>query len=278
MHHYSIAVAGVLLSTTLALAQPANPKLLPPLGAQPPAQPPVMLDPANNPLDAHLLRWEKEMKSVEKLLIQCKRTEKRKSLGFTDEFTGEAKFMKLPPVGATGQAENLAILHMTKTGKPEVYERFVCTGSHVYQFMPQQKEIRVYQLPPAKQGQVADDSFLSFLFGMKAEEAKRRYDLKLAKQDQHYVYVEILPRFPQDKAEFQRARLVLSRDTFLPRQLWFEEANGDEIMWDLPKVQPGAQLDRKEFAPPQAPKDWRLIQPQRTGPTDVPPRIIREKQ
>ena len=43
---------------------------------------------------------------------------------------------------------------------------------------------------------MANDNFLSFLFGMRAAEAKRRYDLKLEREDQHYYYIMVLPRLP----------------------------------------------------------------------------------
>jgi TIGR03009 family protein len=267
-------LAGLLLGSTLAVAQ-QPPQAIPPAGTPPPA---VTLDPARNPLDAHLLRWEKEMKAVQTLLVQCTRTEKNNTFQYTDVYSGEAKYMKLP-IGATGQTENLASLYMQKQNKPEVFERFLCTGTHLYQYMPQQKEIRVYQLPPPKQGQVGDDSFLGFLFGMKAEEAKRRYDMQLVKEDQHYIYLKILPRFPADKADFQEARLVLMRDTFLPRQLWFRQPNADEVTWDMPRIQSGVPLDRKEFVPPQPPAGWRLVeQPARAAGAETPPRVVRPNQ
>ena len=61
--------------------------------------------------------------------------------------------------------------------------------------------------------------------------------MKLVNEDKDYIYVMVSARFPQDKADFQRGRLVLDNTTFLPRQLWFEEPNGNQITWDLPKIQ-----------------------------------------
>jgi TIGR03009 family protein len=205
---------------------------------QPVAPPAVTLDPERNPLDKHLLQWEKAMMSVQTLVVKCTRTETLKTFARKDEYVGEAKYMRLP-AGPAGQTDSLASLSMQMKGKPDAFERFVCTGAHLYQWLPQQKEIRVYNLPPRQPGQVVDDGFLSFLFGMKAEEAKRRYDLQLVKDDQHYIYVEIVPRFPADKADFQKARLVLLKSSFLPRQLWFQQPNGDEVLWDMPQVQAG---------------------------------------
>ena len=104
---------------------------------------------------------------------------------------------------------------------------------------------------------------------MKAEEAKRRYDLTLVKQDQYYTYIAIKPRFDADKADFQQARLVLNKDSFLPRQLWFEQPNGNEVTWDIPKIQSNATLDRKEFGVPQTPPGWTFV---RQPPA---PRVVR---
>src|SRR5262249_13955570 len=136
--------------------------------------------------------------------------------------------------------------------------KFVCTGTYVYAFAPKQKEIRAYKLNKPEPGQVADDSFLGFLFGMKANEAKRRYALTLVKEDTWYVYVDIVPRSAADKAEFARARLVLNKDNFLPRQLWFEHVGGNEVTWDIPKLQSGVDVDRKLFDAPRLPPGWKF--------------------
>src|SRR5205823_6200617 len=86
-----------------------------------------------------------------------------------------------------------------------------------------------------KLNRLAEDSSLAFLFGMKAAEAKTRYELKLHNVDANYVYVDVVPRNAVDRADFTKARLVLNKDTFLPRQLWFEHTGG-EVLWDMPNV------------------------------------------
>lgn len=265
MHKSLMSLAGVLLLGSVLHAQ------------QPAAPPAAGIDP-RNPLDAHLLRWEQEMKKVETLAAQCTRTRIDKTFGSTDIYEGTARFLK----------PNMAMLEMQKKGKPEVFEKYICTGTFLYEYVPANKIIRVHELPPPKSGQVSDESFLSFLFGMKAEECKRRYDLKMAKEDQWYVYMDILPRFAPDKADFQRARLVLNKATYLPRELWFEQPNGDEVTWDIPKSLPGAQVNRTEFTAPNVPQGWNLQRvPRPTEPApnapapnnpNVPPRVIRQNQ
>ena len=244
-------------------------------GAQttPAVKPAAAADPAK--LDQHLRRWEQEMRKVQTLSALLNRIDKDKVFQSTAKFTGFAQYMKS---GAGPTAMNLALLELKADKQTEVSEKFICTGTYLYQFAPKQKEIRAYELPRPRPGQVADDNFLSFLFGMKAEEAKRRYQLTLAKEDKWYVYVDVAPRSASDKVDFARARLVLNKDTYLPRQLWFEHANGNEVTWDIPRLQVGVSLNRRDFDAPKPPPGWKLVPVSRTennSPAAPPPRVIR---
>lgn len=259
-----ILIGSVLLQATAVAQQPPQ---------NPPGGQPPVLDPARNRVDQLLVRWEAEMKKVQSLSAQCTRLEENKTFKVTDTYQGAARYLK---ANDAGRVTNLAMLDMRKVdkqgkpAKPDVWEKFVCTGTLLYQYVPSQKEIRVHQLPPPKSGQVVDDNFLSFLFGMKAEEAKKRYDLKFVKEDQYYYYIEVFPRFDQDKADFQKARLVLNKDSFLPRQLWFEQPNGDTVTWDVPKLELNAPLNRQEFDRPAVPQGWKQVQ------APAAPRVIRQ--
>jgi TIGR03009 family protein len=150
-------------------------------------------------------------------------------------------------------------MEMKVDGKNDLAEKVIYTGTHLYQFVPAQKEIRRYELPPRKPGQVADDNFLTFLFGMKVDEARKRYELTLIKEDRWYVYIDVTPRLPADQATFTRARVVLNRDSYLPRQLWFEHGIANEVTWDIPRVQTGVAVDRRVFEAPTPPRGWKLV-------------------
>src|SRR5262249_46691374 len=96
------------------------------------------------------------------------------------------------------------------------------------EYAPREKVVREHEMPKPRDGQVADDNLLSFLFGMKAEEAKKRYELTVLQpppNDKWYYYILIKPRAKADQNDFSRARLVLYKTNFLPRQLWFEQPN-----------------------------------------------------
>ncbi len=240
---------------------------------QQPAQPAQPAAPGGERLDALLHRWEKEMQSVQTLTVDMVRTTKDKVWQTDEVFAGKARYMK----------PNLAVLEMQKKDNPQVYEKFLCTGTFLYQWVPGSKIVNMFELPPPQPGQQAQNDFLSFFFGMKAEEAKQRYDLKLVKEDQWYVYIEVLPKLPADKADFAKARLVLNQNTFLPRQVWFEQTNGNEVMWDLPKAERDVQVDRNEFAPPtQLPAGWNYVKVPRAeapgGGNNLKPSVIRQNE
>ena len=50
-----------------------------------------------------------------------------------------------------------------------------------------------------------------------------------------------------------------NKDTFLPRQLWFEQANGNQIVWGVPRIDPKAKIDPREFDAPKPPSGWKLV-------------------
>jgi TIGR03009 family protein len=243
---------GLVLATLVLASYSASAQQTPQTPAAPPAAPA-----SGATLDAHLAKWEAAMKSIETLGAQLTRVDKDPVIEQVQRLTGTAYYMK---AGSGSSAQNLALLELTLEGQKEPKEKFVCTGTYIYQFLPEQKEIRYYELPKPKPGQAAEDNnLLSLLFGMKADDAKKRYELKLAKEDKYYIYVDITPRSPADKADFQRARLVLNKSNYLPRQLWFEHANRSEVMWDIPNLQVGMALERRSFDAPQAPKGWKIV-------------------
>jgi TIGR03009 family protein len=220
------------------------------------AAPAPAASPDDAKLDTYLKRWENEVQKVETLSANLIRTDKDKTLDSTSKLVGTAQYMR---VGTGASAMNLARCEMALEGRQEPAEKLVCTGTYLYVFRPGQKEIRYYELPRPKPGQVADDGFLSLLFGAKRDEARKRWTLKLTKEDQWYIYVDILPRTPQDQSEFKRAQLVLNRDSFLPRRLWFETPNGNETTWDIPAINKNVPLERKYFDKPDVPQGWKLV-------------------
>ncbi len=238
------------------------------VGQTPPAPPVAAPSPLDQRLDAYLQRWEQEMAKIQTLAAQLNRVDKDTTFNTTRKFNGYAQYMK---VGTGPQSANLATLQMNVEGSNQLHEKIVITPTHLYQFAPSEKEIRVHQVPPPKQGQVGEDNLSTLLFGVKASEARRRYDLKLTNEDNYYLYISVAPRNPQDKADFSNARLVLDKQSFLPRQLWFVTPNGSEVTWDIPAIRAGVQLDRRQFDKPEVPAGWRMVMGQPNK--DLQPRM-----
>lgn len=219
-------------------------------------------------LDGYLEKWELKMRDVKMLKAILARTDKDKVMSRTDELVGEASYLRS---GEGPSALNMATLELKVKNKAEVAEKMVCTGSYLYVFAPAQKEIRVFEMPKGK----TDGGFLDLLFGMKAKDAKQKYNLSLVKEDQWYVYVSVSPKDAKDRAEFTRAQLVLDKNSCLPRQLWFEHNNGNEVTWDVPRVfTTGLNLDRRSFDAPRPPNGWKLV-PVAQEKAPQPPRVIR---
>ncbi|MFO0841283.1 MAG: TIGR03009 domain-containing protein [Gemmataceae bacterium] len=270
-------LTGLLTTGAMAGAQST------PAGKGAPANTPPAASAAPTKLDGYLLRWEQEMKKVNTLSAAVARHDKDKSFGSATKYSGAAHYMK---AGSGATTLNLAMLELKQEGKSEIADKYICTGTYLYQFFPPQKEIRAYEMPKPKPGQVADDGFLGLMFGMKADEAKRRFSLTLSREDSHYIYVDIQPRHPADKSDFTRAQLVLNKDSFLPRRLWFEHPNGNEVTWDIPAIKTGVELNRRAFDAPAVPAGWKLVPVSRGSANapaaatpagaNPPPRIIRQ--
>ena len=240
----------------------------PPAG-KPAAAVAAPLDP-RNPLDNYLVRWEQSMRRVTTLALACSRTETDPVHQTRTVYSGSIHFLK----------PTYFFWDMKRVDKPQEFERFICTGQYIYQYVPQQRELRVYPAPkPGPNGGLAEDSSVAFLFGMKAEQAKKRYTLSLFKEDKNYVYVDVVPRLEVDKADFEKARIILDKETFLPRKLWFQHPNSGQVVWDIPTIQSGVKLPASVFAAPSTPKGWKLVQGQTpaAGSGTTRPSVYRPK-
>jgi TIGR03009 family protein len=227
-------------------------------------------DPNEAKLNEVLNAWEKAMTGVSTLAAKCNRTDVSRTFQTTEQFEGIAKYMK-------GQGKELskASLELHNLKKKGVFEKYLCTGDRLYEWDGGGKVIRVHNLPQPKAGQIADDNFLSFVFGMKAADARNRFNLSWIADPQHnnkyYYYFMIEPKTAADKADFTKARLTLTVDKMMPRQLWFHKPNGDEVTWDFPTVITPANIAAADFAQPQLPAGWQWQQ----IPRDAQPRVTR---
>jgi TIGR03009 family protein len=252
-----LALAAALALAATAAAQQAPPRL--PATATPPAAPAPSAAPAPDPaLDGHLRRWEQEMQRFQTLYLKLQRVDHDRTLNTTTKYSGAAYFMK---AGSGPSARNLILLQtfLEGTKNPNDFaEKFVCTGTYFYQFSREMKEVRAYELPRNAKGAMPDDNFLG-MFGLRSDEARRRYDLKLSREDANFIYIDIKPRLPRDLEEFTQAQIVLSKSNFIPRRVWYKQPNSTEVLWDIQGAEVNKKMDQRWFDKPETPAGWKLI-------------------
>jgi TIGR03009 family protein len=242
---FPIAIFGTVILSSLAAAQTQPNVNLNPAGQKPAMVAPVTPPPPNPRLKQLLTMWEQKMKTVYTLEADVVRYDTDALTKTQKVWRGKVKF----------QRPNRAYLRMDSTTDQGNYEEYVFTGNYLYEYLPRNKTLNIHELA-AKPGQIVEDNFLNFLFGMKAEEAERRFQISLAKEDANYIYLLIDPKFPGDRQDFTKARLVLWVNSYLPRQCEFETTNGDTVKWDIMRCDPMAKITALDFQPREVPKDW----------------------
>jgi TIGR03009 family protein len=253
-------LSGLALAAALLLAAAATAQQPPPQLSGAPTPPPAVTPaaPADPALDAHLRRWEQEAQKFQTLALGLEQVHKDNAVGVVNQYTGMAYFMK---TGTGANARNMVLLETygkDARGNKVLAEKFVCTGNFFYLFNSQAKEIQAHELPRSAPGAMPDDNFLG-MFGLRAEEAKRRYNITFQNEDATYIYIGIKPRFPRDKAEFVEARVVLNKSTFLPVQLWYKQPNNSEVVWSIRSAFVNKPMKQEWFDKPEPPPGWKFV-------------------
>ena len=99
------------------------------------------------------------------------------------------------------------------------YQTIVCTGAEVWDYHYDVKQIFIYTLDKDARKRAIEEGPLPFLFNMKANEAKARYDMVLWSEDEKGYLVKILPKFPEEKERYSIAWIYLDRNFLLPTRI-----------------------------------------------------------
>ncbi len=109
-------------------------------------------------------------------------------------------------------------------------ERWVCTGKEVIRIDDQEKTYEKVPIPPESQGQNIIDGPLPFLFGMKADQAKRRYKMKLLKQTDTDIRIEVIPLRGTDTNNWSKAVVIIDAKKFVPNAVQLFDPTGSETV------------------------------------------------
>jgi len=263
MRHIGLACSALLLLTISSNAQNPTPAPSP--------------QPSAERLDLLLNAWEKRMSGVDHFSTKIARTSVHALTKKSSTYMGEAAFMKpdlaridLSPQEEVGKKDN------EKTN----FERMIFNSKYLYEYSAQDKKIIIHEVP--KVDPANENILLAFLRGMKADDAKRRFNITLTKESEWYAYIYISPKNKADQQEFTAAQLTIfvknpnpanaPNLVMMPCRLWYRLNNGNEITYMFSDMQPNGNLDKASFVPQRIPGFEVINANQPAAPPAQPPR------
>lgn len=159
-------------------------------------------------------------------------------------------------------------------------EHWICNGTSIYEFRHEERQLRETVLPPEMQGKAISDGPLPFVFGAKAETLKQRYSMRIITPQgvNDQVWLEAIPRWQADAANFSRVELILQVRDLMPFAMQLYKPGGqdrDVYQFD-PKtslIDKGLDLIR-DFSKPITPLGYTFVREDLPagGATGQPPR------
>lgn len=200
---------------------------------------PAPLDPE---LIAVLREWEQKSSQIRS--IKGKHTRYVYNHVFETEKRAEGKFyIEMPDKGRIDligvdlkklKKEDKESKRIGKSGNPfrvesDRSQKWICNGDEVLMVNDEEKSFSIIPLSDEMRGENMIDTELPFLFGMKAADAVKRYQLALLQSkepNQHAILVT--PRFDKDKRNYKVAKITLDKKYFLPRTVAMQAPTGGE--------------------------------------------------
>jgi TIGR03009 family protein len=218
---------------------PSNQRQISPQEVQQPQQlppAPFTLTPQEEQLlDRVLAAWEKKSKEIETFDCSFKRWE-------YDPIFPKPNAKPNAPVNIDlgilkYKSPDRGVFRVLNTESPEGKQtpieedradHWICDGKSVFQYIPIQKKLVEYKLPPEMQGKAIVNGPLPFLFGAEAQKLRQRYWIRIVTppNQKMQVWLEAHPKFQADAANYRMATLVLSTPDMTPKALQIILPNG----------------------------------------------------
>lgn len=203
---------------------------------RPPAQP-LRVEKLDPVLEQALKEWEIESAKIKKLSGEFTRW--HYNAVFATAKLGKGQFYYESP--DKGRLEVRGIKPVkpvaVKAGinfnvQPDTPDLWLCTGTKIMQIHEDDRTYEELEIPEQDRGENIMDTPLPFLFGMKAEKAKRRYELKLDKRsNDDCLFIHVRPRMQSDAANYREAMIKLDRKLFLPQGVQLIGPDGGESVY-----------------------------------------------
>jgi TIGR03009 family protein len=119
-----------------------------------------------------------------------------------------------------------------KSGKPyrieaDEEQMWICNGNDIVVVDSDQKTYEVTPVPEHLRGTNIVNGPLPFLFGLKAADAEKRYELTLLANGKTSVRIQIVPRLQSDKDNYRKAVIILDKSRYLPTAVQLEDPTGN---------------------------------------------------
>ena len=263
-----------------AAAQPAQPPA-------PPRQPPALSPQEQAALDQLLAAWEARSGAVKTWSCTFHKweynawspaDEKGERRAFA-ESSGELKYAA-PDKGLFRIKESRQWNPQTRRYEVrggEAGEHWVCNGESIYEFRHAERQLRETRLPPEMRGKAISDGPLPFVFGAKADTLKKRYWMRIITPPNatDQIWLEALPRFQADAANFSKVELILRARDLMPFAIQIFKPGGRDQ--DVYQFDPNANLIDKgldlfrDFAKPSTPFGYKYILEDASAAQPAPP-------
>jgi TIGR03009 family protein len=277
---FLVAAASAGRAAGQAAAQPAQPPA-------PPRQPPALSPQEQAALDQLLAAWEARSGAVKTWSCTFHKweynawspaNEKGERQAFA-ESSGELKYAA-PDKGLFRIKESRQWNPQTRRYEVrggEAGEHWVCNGESIYEFRHAERQLRETKLPPEMRGKAISDGPLPFVFGAKADTLKKRYWMRIITPPNvpDQIWLEALPRFQADAANFSKVELILRARDLMPFAIQIFKPGGRDQ--DVYQFDPNANLIDKgldlfrDFAKPSTPFGYKYILEDASAAQPAPP-------
>ncbi|WP_406696854.1 outer-membrane lipoprotein carrier protein LolA [Singulisphaera sp. Ch08] len=218
------------------------------------AAPPI--DPDGSRMQLLLAKWAKQSTQLRSLDVKIRRVDKSAKWD-DEEYEGRAMF----------KSPNQAWLDFQKVvtteGKPRQlvpHERIVCTGKEVWQYRSDTHQVFVHELGVQQRQRALQEGPLPFLFNFQAEEARKRYLMKLLSENEKCYVISVLPQLPIDKECFSAAWVELDRNMLLPTQIVLLDPEGkSKKYFVISGIKPNAPVMAANFQGQKLGPPWKIL-------------------
>jgi TIGR03009 family protein len=212
---------------------------------------------AEDPMKPLLRAWEKQSARLETLDVEMKRVDNSPAWG-DEEFIGRAILQR--PNLAMLDFRKVQVDEKTKQRVAVADERIVCTGTEIWQYKSEGKQIFIFPIDRKNRDRSLEEGPLPFLFNMRAAEAEARYTMSLLNQTPAFYVISVVPKEKIDRDSFKKALIKLSKQNFLPEEIFLVGPDDKSTKrFILTKVSPNAKVNADNFKGKPLGPPWAIV-------------------